>query len=319
MGGKHHYLPQFYLKGFCNEQDKLIVCRTKYKTFNEFSTASVYYKPGLNDVIIDGNVVAELETEVYKDWDDHYSKDFKRVLDKYNKDVDTLSFDDKKSVVEFVLSLYWRVPTSNQAVIDLIVEDGLLSSTLQLVNEETGAAYCDGDIPEIIEKIKCCDETKKIFKLIFDTENRLAYEWDKLEERFHLIETNIALIVGDIPFVPLRTSNKRGKILEEFIFPFTANKILVYADKRHIPMFIETNVHHLFSTCVIESSDRVACNNKEFMKAMVNKHAEVKRMENYMNRDIISFGHLAKLLMFESRFKSYEEFENWYKMHHFLY
>ena len=50
MGGKHHYLPQFYLKGFCNEQDKLIVCRTKYKTFNEFSTASVYYKPGLNDV-----------------------------------------------------------------------------------------------------------------------------------------------------------------------------------------------------------------------------------------------------------------------------
>ena len=34
MGGKHHYLPQFYLKGFCNEQDKLIVCRTKYKTFN---------------------------------------------------------------------------------------------------------------------------------------------------------------------------------------------------------------------------------------------------------------------------------------------
>ena len=55
------------------------------------------------------------------------------------------------------------------------------------------------------------------------------------------------------------------------------------------------------------------------LKAMVNKHAEVKRMENYMNRDIISFGNLAKLLMLESRFKSYEEFENWYKMHHFLY
>lgn len=315
MNGKHHFLPQFYLRGFCNEQNKLIVCRTEHKSFNEFSTAAVYYKPGLNDVVIDGNVVAELETEIYQDWDDHYSKEFKRVLEKYNRSVDTLSFEDKKSVVEFVLNLYWRVPTSNQAVKDLIVEDGLLTSTFQLVNEETGIVYCDGDIPEILERIKNCDETKKVFKLIFDIENRAAYEWDKLEERFHLIETNIPLIIGDIPFVPLRTSNERGKILEEFIFPFTANKLLVYADRQHIPMFIETNVHHLFCSCVIENSERVACNNKLFLESMMNKHADVKVTEVFMSRDITSYDYLAKFLMFESRFKTIEELGNWYSQH----
>lgn len=191
----------------------------------------------------------------------------------------------------------------------------MLASTFQLVNEETGIAYYDGDIPEILERIKNCDETKKVFKLIFDTENRAAYEWDKLEERFHLIETNIPLIIGDIPFVPLRTSNKRGKILEEFIFPLTANKLLVYADRQHIPMFIETNVHHLFCSCVIENSERVACNNKLFLESIMNKHADVKVTEGFMSRDIVSYDYLAKLLMFESCFKTIEELGNWYSQH----
>lgn len=39
----------------------------------------------------------------------NYSKEFRKVLEKYNKNLDTLSFEDKKSVVEFVLNLYWRV------------------------------------------------------------------------------------------------------------------------------------------------------------------------------------------------------------------
>lgn len=315
MNGKHHYLPQFYLKGFCNEQKKLLTYNTRYETYGEFFTAGAYYKPGLNDVIIKGNVVAELETEIFQDWDDHYSKEFRKVLEKYDKNIDALSFEDKKSVVEFVLNLYWRVPTSNQAVIDLMNEDGLLSSTLQLVNQDTGIAYCDNDIPDIIENIKTCDETKKVFKLIFDSENREAYEWDKLDERFHLIETNIPLIVGDIPFVPLKTFNKRGKILEEFIFPFTANKLLVYADKQHIPMFIETNAHHLFCSCVLENSNRVACNNRDFLENIVGKYKQVKNMEQLLNRHIISSENLAILLLDESRFKSFEEFENYYNIH----
>ena len=50
MSIKHHYLPQFYLKGFVNKDEKLHYCRKQYETYRENSTAGMYYENNLNNI-----------------------------------------------------------------------------------------------------------------------------------------------------------------------------------------------------------------------------------------------------------------------------
>lgn len=48
MSKKHHYLPQFYLKGFVGQSEKLYYCNKKYDTYRETATAGIYYQNNLN-------------------------------------------------------------------------------------------------------------------------------------------------------------------------------------------------------------------------------------------------------------------------------
>ncbi len=51
MSSKHHYLPQFYLKGFVDSECKqLYYCKKEYKKYKSVSTAGIYYKEGLNSI-----------------------------------------------------------------------------------------------------------------------------------------------------------------------------------------------------------------------------------------------------------------------------
>lgn len=105
MNGKHHFLPQFYLKEFCNSKQKLHVYNKKSGKYKEFSTAGIYYSKGLNDIVFKGNVEADLEKTIYNDIDDINSKNIARVMSIYNKDIDTLSLQDKQQIVIFVFTV----------------------------------------------------------------------------------------------------------------------------------------------------------------------------------------------------------------------
>lgn len=50
MSIKHHYLPQFYLKGFVSKDEKLHYCRKQYETYRDCSTAGIYYENNLNNI-----------------------------------------------------------------------------------------------------------------------------------------------------------------------------------------------------------------------------------------------------------------------------
>lgn len=311
MNGKHHYLPQFYLKGFCNSEQKLHTYNKKYSNYKEFSPAQVYYEKGLNDVIIKDHYVADLENDIFQDIDNEFSNGFNKVLQKYNKDTESLSLKDKKVVVEFVLNLYWRLPSSNNALIELLDKEGLLGFGLKLINRDTRQNYVDDDIPNIIADIKRCDHTKKIFKPILDYDNRTKYDWEKLENNFNLIETNIPLIIGDVPFVALKSENKRGKILEEFMFPFTANKVLIYAE--NTPCFLETNLIRYFSFCIFENSEeKVSCSDIKHLKSVINYILMAKEKQKLYPKIISSGDYLSKLLDFQAGFSCLKEFEEYY-------
>lgn len=316
MSSKHHYLPQFYLNGFVNENEKLHSCRKAFSTFKEFPTAGIYYQHNLNNVDLGSVGFIDLEKDFFLPKDNEYASAFNEIRNTYNYDIDSVPLQIKATIVEFVLGLYWRVPGGLEHVKELIDTDGLLTGDLQLCHNETKHIYVDDEIPSIISDIKSKEENQKIFMTFFYEENVRKHNWSKLDEKFAIYETNTPLLIGDIPFIPLESENKRGKILDEFIIPLDRNHLLIYASKK--PSFLESNLFHLINLCIIDgASERISCNNKVHLQEEMELAERLIMNLRSMGLYQIKEQFLSPLIEFQSQFRNFEEFSQYHASHHF--
>lgn len=310
MSIKHHYLPQFYLKGFVNKDEKLHYCRKQYETYRDSSTAGIYYENNLNNIDFGKYGQIDLEKDFFFEKDNRYALAFSDMRNKYGYDINAMPLQTKADIVEFVLGLYWRVPKGYSHVNELIDNDGLLTGDLQLYNSKTNKYCKDEDIPDIISDIKSKIENQKAIMPQFYVENVRKHDWQMLNDKFYIWETSKPMIIGDIPYIPIKSECKRGKILEEFIIPLDRNHLLVYAlDK---PTFFEENLYQAINLSIIDgASEKISCNDIDFLKN------EMKFAKNRIERLKIlgienASQYLALFLRFQSRFETFEDFTKWH-------
>lgn len=310
MSSKHHYLPQFYLKGFVDSECKqLYYCKKEYKKYKSVSTAGIYYKEGLNSIEFGDNFF-DLEKEFFFEKDNKYANAFNK-LKGCNYDVNEIHLQTKADIIEFVLGLYWRVPGGLDNVRKLIEHDGLFTGDLQLLNRETNHIYTDEEVPNIINDIKTKEFNLKSFMPIFYDEIIRKHDWNNINNKFTIFEVSQPLIIGDIPFIPLKSENKRNKILEEFIIPIDKNHILIYANKT--PRFLEANFIHLINLYIINgASEKIACSDLSYLKNVMGIAETSKMNFHKLGYKEIPIHFISSLMEFESQFHSYEDFLKYY-------
>lgn len=303
---KDHYLPQFYLRGFLDENKKLHCCRTQYDTYKSRSTAEIYYIPGLNDIDLGEKGHFDLEDTFFSEKDNLYAKAFADMRDKYFYKINCMPLQVKADIVEFVLGLYWRVPGGLHRVIDVLENEGLVSPYV----DPKGGVYTNKDVPNIVKLLKEDERYQKVLLPTLYNENIEMHDWTNLDNKFFIFETYEPLLIGDIPFVPLKSDDKRGKILDEFVMPLDKNHILIYAKKR--PNFLETNLLYYFNLCVIDgASERISCCDENYLRNMMAQATPIIERLNSMGIRGIKDKLLAPLIEFESGFQTFEEFKNY--------
>jgi len=70
---RHHYIPQFYLKGFTDENNRIEIydlSTDRIKSKGPFSTKSHFFEEGRNSWITEDEVTDFLEERLYKNLDD---------------------------------------------------------------------------------------------------------------------------------------------------------------------------------------------------------------------------------------------------------
>lgn len=316
MSIKHHYLPQFYLKGFVNKDEKLHYCRKQYETYRDCSTAGIYYENNLNNIDFGEYGQIDLENDFFLERDNRYALAFSDMRNKYGYDINAIPLQTKADIVEFVLGLYWRVPNGYSHVKELIDNEGLLTGDIHLYNSKTNKYCKDEDIPNIISDIKSKLENQKAFMPLFYEENVRKHDWQKLNDKFYIWETNKPMIIGDIPFIPIKSECKRGKILEEFIIPLDRNHLLVYAlDK---PTFFEENLYHTINLSIIDgASEKISCNDIDFLKnEMKFAKNRIERLKIFGIENVSQY--LTFFLLFQSKFKTFEDFTKWHTDRKFI-
>ena len=308
MNGNHHYLPQFYLNGFIGENEKLYYFRKQYKTYKNVSPSGIYYKKGLNDIDLGEKGLFDLENIFFMKIDNRYSQAFNDMRNKYHYNINSMPLQVKADIVEFVLGLWWRVPGGLQHVIDLFEHEGIVNP----YTDPKGKIYYNDDVPNIIELMQKDKSYQKVLMPIVYEENITMHDWSELDNKFFIFETFEPLLIGDIPYVPIKTENRRGKILEEFMIPLDRNHILIYAQKR--PSFLETNLLYFFDLCIVYgASEKITCSHLPYLKEKMNLlESVIKRFQKMGTNNIID-KLLASFIEFQSLFKTYEDFEIYYK------
>lgn len=320
MSINHHYLPQFYLKGFVFDDRQLFYYRKNdeaiergHEIYKRAFPSGIYYEPGLNTINLSSSEYedVDIEKDFFMKKDCLYAKAFFDMREIYNYNIYEMPTQTKADIVEFVLGLYWRVPGRWKRLKALIKEDGLLTGDLQLSNTETNHVYSDKDIPNIINDILTIEVNQKAFMPQIYEEVIRKHNWSNIEEKFLIFETNIPLLIGDIPYIPLKSENKRNKILEEFVIPLDKNHILIYATKK--PSFLEEHLFHFINLCIIDgASEKISCNALDHLKTEINDSKNWIKKYKYMGINDIKQKFLMPLLEFESTFASYEDFYEYF-------
>ena len=270
---RHHYLPQFYLKGFLNDKNTFAIYDKKREVLKkgEYSPESHFFESHRNTISILGDKTDFIETVLYSKIDDDLAPFFQKLR---SLDQNFLSFENLFPIKMFISFLYWRLPVNDKLISDqiqdLTLEQlGLVSKNENLTVEELNNGW---------NTLKGMPFFEKILPLI------LPYETFKIsphkgEELYWkgIFDFGDKTITSDNPII-LKDPNQYYEKSQIIIVPISKNKRVVYGSfSNHVKLTGEFNL--LCDLVIIDQAHNyVCCSNKDYLIDLIKLHTEYCRM-----------------------------------------
>lgn len=225
---RHHYIPQFYLKGFLNENKKFAVYdkQTDRVKSGEFSTKSHFFAENRNVVDVNGVESDFLETKVYQDLDDTIAKLFRNIQ---SKEADFLTFENLFTLKMFISFLYWRIPKNDKLLESTIDKFDFKELGFDIVAKDPSKNH---DIEKIKEQFKKEPAIRKMYSVIlpFSPNNTFTIAPAEGEEKMWKAIGNPGKGINltcDNPILTMRDDMFYGEN-QKMIFPVSSSKLLYY-------------------------------------------------------------------------------------------
>lgn len=143
---RHHYIPEFYLKGFTNQSGKFKVFDVTRQSFvrngKDFSPESYFYEEGGNTVITDNGPDDFIEKR-YGDIDNTVAEVFTRIRKSESGSKFNVTEKDMPALQFFASVLFWRLPTNYDDIRRIINEKELHELGLFIRSRKTNEIVRD--------------------------------------------------------------------------------------------------------------------------------------------------------------------------------
>lgn len=163
---RHHYLPEFYLKGFANTDGKFKVFDVSKQAFikngKDFSTESYFFEKDGNTVITNKGADDFIENR-FGDTDNRVAQLFNKIRNAGPNTRFGLTEDDMPALQHFVSILFWRTPANYDQIKNLIRERNLHEFGLFIRSKDTNEVLRD---EELENKIRIDPNFFKAIKLL---------------------------------------------------------------------------------------------------------------------------------------------------------
>ncbi len=278
----HHYLPVFFQKGFCDENNMIHVYDKKNNKYLPVSPPKRhFFQKHLNNYRVDNEVITSSKENFYSPMDNKGAKIFNKII-KNDTLTDITTPEDKIDFLLFVTHLFWRSPSTDNIFKEIIEKEGACNKYFGLYNENTGEKLKDEDFPELKEKMINDKEFLKMSKKLIPACDankeeilRLVMNW-----KLFITEQNspYSYLTGDSPIIFHNDDIQLGKVFNKIIFPISKNQTLIINNK--IPKFIDNHILRGINLLIIHNSERfIASDSHENLEYFVNMYNEFSKQK----------------------------------------
>ena len=221
---KHHYIPQFFLKGFTGTNGKFFIFDHKNGRLKkgEYAPASHFYVKDRN-TLFHGNDSSDLIEEHHSHKDTRFAKLFKKIQSE-RAPLD-IPVDEFVILQWFIWDLYWRLPSNDDLFMETYWKDKRFQNFWVVRNRETGQIIDDDNTKQLKLSDEFIRSNKSTYaEYLFMLNDRLGidnpYDWRFLyaESGFH--------VLGDSPVILL--DNNQSNILNaQFVVPLSKEHYLI--------------------------------------------------------------------------------------------
>lgn len=272
---RHHYIPQFLIKGFTNS-DGLLYVYDKHKDKilkRQLPPKSIFYQPDRNTVEINSTTKSSIiEDLLYFMMDNKTSKVIQQYQTQELAEIDFKS-EDTAILLFFLISLFWRIPKTDYAAEDLIVRSTIIASGID---------------PEILRN----DPTyKKLTRAgIFSHHvDEIVKFGNRENKRFNIHQSEKPIfVIGDYPFLFKKQPTKFREFDDIDTLFAISSKRIYSSTNESLNNFSTINSFGYNAAIINQSVKYVACSDFEILEESVNYYKELKEIGIIYSNELVN-------------------------------
>lgn len=226
---RHHYLPQFYLRGFLNENMKFKIYNIEKQMFvrngKEFSPESYFFEKDANSIVIDNEKDDFLE-DSFSQMDNLVSIVFDKIRNSNGNSNFGLTENDMPALQYFIGILFWRNPKNYDKIKRIVSEGDLKSFGVRVIDETKGT----DEIKEFEEKLRSDPNFIKRMKFWIPNVTYLNILDTRTPLTIQSFPRGLPGLCSDYPLI-FRNIDNPDVYRDDFIFPLTNDLLFIRANK----------------------------------------------------------------------------------------
>jgi len=267
LSWRHHYIPEFYLKGFTNTKGKFKIFDVERQSFikagKDFSTESYFFEKDGNTIYTEKGADDFIETKFFSRSDDRVAKLFNRIRNVVPNTRFGLSDDDMPELQFFVSAFYWRIPTNYDQIKHLLKTKEIHEFGLLLKSRLNGETVRD---KEIENKLK---QDHNFFKALKNILPYITYTrlFDcKTPLTIQTFPEQLPALCSDNPII-FDASIFPDIYFDDFIFPLTNKLVLIRGNK--INNLMNTIKIDIDLILLKQAKKYVSCTDQRYIKSLI--------------------------------------------------
>ncbi|MEZ4972485.1 MAG: DUF4238 domain-containing protein [Cyclobacteriaceae bacterium] len=262
---RHHYLPQFYLRGFTNDQEEFFVFDKVSEEIRKSNPINSFFENHRNTAKVQEEKSALLE-DMYAHFDSVTAPQLEKIRIA-TQDNFVLEPEILHRIKMFITQMYWRVPENDQEFEKVINDLSFSDAGFDFVDKVTGKSVAT---KELQEQMKDIDLFRKMYRVIIplisaqekyksiDYENwRVYFRGNK----FQLTSDNPLIIEKFVDFSSLN---------RELLFPLCSDKIFVHTIRPKPKNLPSIFLLHLDMLIIQQATRFVCCSDRFYLEYLVN-------------------------------------------------
>ena len=262
---RHHYIPQFLINGFTNENGLLFIYDKQADKIlaKQRPPKSIFFETDRNTVEVKDSIKSSIiEDYLYAEIDNKTSKVIKYFQTEKLSEID-FKIEDTATLLFFLISIFWRIPKTDYASEDLM---------------ERSIITAEGIDPEILRNDPAYKKLSRagLFRHHIDEMINFGMKgkkWNNLHQN-----ENPIYVIGDFPFLSRKKTNEFRKFNDTDIL-FAVSSTRIYSStKESLNNFAQINSYSYNAAIIHQSLKYIACGDLNVLEQSIKFYKELTRV-----------------------------------------